>query len=639
MGSPFPSDSDRRSKLDVAKCSLLSIITKLTESDRVSVIQFDDRQDILFPLQHVTTETIPQIEVILSKIVPRGGTNLGNGIASGFKHLFEAENITPHESLITDIRQKRTRRVVFMTDMESTPEDETNVINISQNAVRGRIITPQPPIRNLFAGPPPIATPSESESSEVSPISSNSIFTSIIGIGVDLSVRTVEKICAITGARYISAINASEFMSTVADEFPYDISPVAFNIRVTLPSPYSINKIYGASELNSVPNKSTSFTISSEFANPLDCIQVDSERVEYQMKGGILLIRINEEKSETKEKKVSWKTSAEQTAQTTPRRSTRNKPSNDVNSPSTIPTSTNMILVEWTDIQNQNKSITLPFVAPNPLPEDEEVSSECDEGLIKAVCLMTYVDYMERYAVSSEKPLLTVTPSDADTLRPFFELPFSEIISLPSLENLPYSSSIPNRISICHSTITQYQNLKSYFLQVFSQLSDDSLFTSNQNILQTIQQVIELEIKELQDDLNELRSRLGLNLSSVAQNQNDGDCPHSYLCPISLTLMKDPVIACDGHSYEKESITKWFETHNTSPITNLPLANKMLIENHTLKGAIEEYLSRTNSGAVSSDNTTNRTPTRSTPTRGKGRGKRMSDVNSADVNSSKKRNR
>lgn len=27
-----------------------------------------------------------------------------------------------------------------------------------------------------------------------------------------------------------------------------------------------------------------------------------------------------------------------------------------------------------------------------------------------------------------------------------------------------------------------------------------------------------------------------------------------YLCPITQDLMKDPVVAADGHSYEKESI-------------------------------------------------------------------------------------
>ena len=31
--------------------------------------------------------------------------------------------------------------------------------------------------------------------------------------------------------------------------------------------------------------------------------------------------------------------------------------------------------------------------------------------------------------------------------------------------------------------------------------------------------------------------------------------------------MQDPVVAQDGHSYEKSAIARWFEEHNTSPLT------------------------------------------------------------------------
>lgn len=29
-------------------------------------------------------------------------------------------------------------------------------------------------------------------------------------------------------------------------------------------------------------------------------------------------------------------------------------------------------------------------------------------------------------------------------------------------------------------------------------------------------------------------------------------------CPITHELMKDPVMATDGHTYEREAIMKWF---------------------------------------------------------------------------------
>jgi len=42
----------------------------------------------------------------------------------------------------------------------------------------------------------------------------------------------------------------------------------------------------------------------------------------------------------------------------------------------------------------------------------------------------------------------------------------------------------------------------------------------------------------------------------------------SLLCPISMELMKDPVLlTIDGHTYEREEITKWLKINRCSPLT------------------------------------------------------------------------
>jgi len=53
--------------------------------------------------------------------------------------------------------------------------------------------------------------------------------------------------------------------------------------------------------------------------------------------------------------------------------------------------------------------------------------------------------------------------------------------------------------------------------------------------------------------------------------------------------MDRPVVAADGHSYELEAITRWLESHTTSPLTNAPLHNTGLIPNVALRSAIEEW--------------------------------------------------
>jgi hypothetical protein len=80
-----------------------------------------------------------------------------------------------------------------------------------------------------------------------------------------------------------------------------------------------------------------------------------------------------------------------------------------------------------------------------------------------------------------------------------------------------------------------------------------------------------------------------LNLSSGDLTTYLGSLEKIFECPISQDIMNDPVICSDGQTYEREAIEKWFELHNTSPITNVRLANRNLIPNIALKQAIDAY--------------------------------------------------
>jgi hypothetical protein len=45
--------------------------------------------------------------------------------------------------------------------------------------------------------------------------------------------------------RYMSATSSSEFLSSVAADFDYDVTPVALDVRVRLPPEYTFRRIYG----------------------------------------------------------------------------------------------------------------------------------------------------------------------------------------------------------------------------------------------------------------------------------------------------------------------------------------------------------------------------------------------------------
>ncbi|EOD15590.1 hypothetical protein EMIHUDRAFT_256363 [Emiliania huxleyi CCMP1516] len=56
--------------------------------------------------------------------------------------------------------------------------------------------------------------------------------------------------------------------------------------------------------------------------------------------------------------------------------------------------------------------------------------------------------------------------------------------------------------------------------------------------------------------------------------------------------MSDPVMAADGHSYERSAIERWLATKSTSPMTGEALENTGLFPNHTLRRMIRETLDR-----------------------------------------------
>jgi len=70
------------------------------------------------------------------------------------------------------------------------------------------------------------------------------------------------------------------------------------------------------------------------------------------------------------------------------------------------------------------------------------------------------------------------------------------------------------------------------------------------------------------------------------------EVPKEFLCPINLTIMKDPVIMSDGQTYEREAIEKALKISPLSPITKKPLNMKDARTNYALKSMIEKYLNK-----------------------------------------------
>ena len=93
---------------------------------------------------------------------------------------------------------------------------------------------------------------------------------------------------------------------------------------------------------------------------------------------------------------------------------------------------------------------------------------------------------------------------------------------------------------------------------------------------------------------------------------NEDGFPNQFLCPISHAVMVDPVVASDGHTYERKEIERWFSIQQqnfvvgaavqlagagpsavnmvtTSPVTGELLKNRSLVTSHQLRTLINEW--------------------------------------------------
>jgi hypothetical protein len=67
---------------------------------------------------------------------------------------------------------------------------------------------------------------------------------------------------------------------------------------------------------------------------------------------------------------------------------------------------------------------------------------------------------------------------------------------------------------------------------------------------------------------------------------------NAYRCSITHDVMVDPVIASDGHTYERTAIESWIKKTARSPMTQEALTSRRLTPNHFVKALIHAYMEK-----------------------------------------------
>lgn len=92
---------------------------------------------------------------------------------------------------------------------------------------------------------------------------------------------------------------------------------------------------------------------------------------------------------------------------------------------------------------------------------------------------------------------------------------------------------------------------------------------------------------EDQENLTEDHNNLD-GLDTIDEVSPDSEpLPGMPCCPITGQPMRDPVVAADGHTYERSAIKRWLQTSNTSPLTGSELQHKNLVTNYVLVSSLQ----------------------------------------------------
>lgn len=553
MNSQFPDDSDYRKKLCIAKESIQLMVSQLSDRDRAGLVTFNSSTETVSPLAYMNKSNTTKFISGLNSLNSNGSTDLALGLRAGFNEIRSNEN----DEIF------RLKRVFFLTDMESTADDEAEVLLIAQQQV---VITP--PVDTT-----PERYPRECKKTKLS-LSRESVIIfkypvhiSVIGIGIDLSVSTVQKLSAIPGAKYASVVNCKEFYSAIANEFNYDVMPIAFDIRLELSNGIAFKQFFGSAELNELTSGSSIANISSEFPVP---VNADSKTC----RGGVYMCELQ------------------------------------LLDESNIKQCFN-ITVSWKDIYGRRRQQVIDFNIPNNTVSELSPtkafsrstrsssttfhSSMLDQGLLKAVALIYYVKLLTEYAFTVDPETSVVQLCDVatdslvaqssrcspETLKLLHQLT-SESLSGISIKSLP--NDTPENFVMHYKRFHQFVQARQFLLDVMSVCGDNSLYGDNANVLETINQVINLE----SGDIREIVASTSPKFDKLHTGNAADSIPQGFICPINLAMMSDPVIAADGQSYERAAISKWLLSSDKSPLTGLKLSATTLIPNHALRSAIQE---------------------------------------------------
>jgi Ca-activated chloride channel family protein len=197
-----------KEKIEIATESIVALLDHLDDDDLFGMVLFNDNAGLAKPLNPVETTDMGAIKDHILEITAHGGTHLSAGMEMATDLYAELTEVSPEEY---------ENRIIFLTD--AMP----NIGDISSGGLLGM---------------------TEDNADD-------RIHTTFIGIGLDFNTELVEYITKIRGANYYSVHSANQFRERMDDEFEYMVTPLVFDLQLSLESDdWEIEEVYGSPEAN-----------------------------------------------------------------------------------------------------------------------------------------------------------------------------------------------------------------------------------------------------------------------------------------------------------------------------------------------------------------------------------------------------
>ena len=77
---------------------------------------------------------------------------------------------------------------------------------------------------------------------------------------------------------------------------------------------------------------------------------------------------------------------------------------------------------------------------------------------------------------------------------------------------------------------------------------------------------------------------------AIAKDGRTVQVPEEFVCPITLCVMRYPMMNRGGHNFERHAILTWLKTSKHCPLTRKPMYPSDLVRNHALEGKLRAFL-------------------------------------------------